>query len=82
VLRGLLRFLAYGLAFWFIYRVVIGALRHLAQESRKKPSEPPPQSESKTEQQADYRDVKDASFKDLPDDSSKTSSTAPPDSKD
>jgi hypothetical protein len=73
VLRGLLRFLAYALAFWFVYRVVIGALRHLAQETRKKPPEPPPQQETKTGHQADYRDVKDASFKDLPNDSSKPS---------
>lgn len=73
MLRGLLRFLAYGLAFWFIYRVVIGALRHLAQDAQRKPSEPPPPKESKTEQQPDYRDVKDARFKDLPNDSSKPS---------
>jgi hypothetical protein len=73
VLRGLLRFLAYALAIWFIYRVVIGALRHLAQGTRKKPLEPPPKGETKPEQQTDYRDVKDAHFKDLPDDSSKPS---------
>ena len=73
MVRGLLRFLAYALAIWFIYRVVIGALRHLAQETRKKPPEPPPQKETKTEQQADYPDVKDARFKDLPEDSSKPS---------
>ena len=73
MLRGLLRFLAYGLAFWFIYRVVIGALRHLRQENRQKPSEPPPERESKAEQQADYHDVKDARFKDLPNDSTKPS---------
>lgn len=73
MLRGLLRFLAYALAFWFIYRVVIGALRHVAQDARKKSSEPPPQGETKTEQQADYRDVKDARFKDLPNDSEKHS---------
>jgi hypothetical protein len=73
VLRGLLRVLVYALAFWFIYRVVVGALRHLAQETRKKPSEPPPQSKRKTEQQAGYRDVQDARFKDLPNDSSKPS---------
>jgi hypothetical protein len=73
VLRGLLRFLAYALAFWFIYRVVIGALRHVAQDARKKPSEPPPERDTKTEQQPDYRDVKDARFKDLPNDSPKPS---------
>ena len=73
MLRGLLRFLAYALAFWFIYRVVVGALRHLVQDNRKKPSDPPPPGEAKSEQQADYRDVKDARFKDLPNDSSKPS---------
>jgi hypothetical protein len=70
VLRGLLRFLAYALAFWFIYRVVIGALRHVAPDSRRKPSEPPPQQEEKDVPAPDYRDVKDARFKDLPKDSS------------
>ena len=60
MVRGLLRFLAYALAIWFIYRVVIGALRHVVQDARKKPPEPPP----------DYHDVKDARFKDLPNDSS------------
>jgi hypothetical protein len=67
-----LRFLAYGLAFWFIYRVVIGALRHLTRETKQKPSEPPPaEREPNAEQQADYHDVKDAHFKDLPNDSAK-----------
>ncbi|MGA3245386.1 MAG: hypothetical protein ABSE41_12275 [Bacteroidota bacterium] len=70
MVRGLLRFLAYALVFWFIYRVVIGALRHVIQDARKKPPEPPPQSQAKTEQPPDYRDVKDAHFKDLPNDSS------------
>jgi hypothetical protein len=73
VLRGLLRFLAYALAFWFIYRVVIGALRHLTGDTQKKPTEPPPQREAKSERPPDYPDVKDASFKDLPNDSSKPS---------
>ena len=73
MVRGLLRFLAYALAFWFVYRVVIGALRYLAQETQKKAPEPPPENETKTEQKAEYRDVKEARFKDLPDDSSKPS---------
>ena len=73
MLRGLLRVLAYGLAFWFIYRVVIGALRYLAQDSKRKPSESPPPQEPNPGQQTDYHDVKDARFKDLPNDSSKSS---------
>ncbi len=73
MLRGLLRFLAYALAFWLIYRVVVGALRHLAQDVRKEASQPRPPSETKAEQQTDYHDVKEARFKDLPDDSSKQS---------
>lgn len=73
MLRGLLRFLAYSLAFWFIYRVVIGAIRNLTQGSRKKPSEQQPDTESTAERPPDYHDVKDASFKDLPKDSSEHS---------
>jgi hypothetical protein len=73
VLRGLLRFLAYSLAFWFIYRVVVSAFRHVTPDGRKKPPEPQPPHDPKEEQQPDYRDVKDARFKDLPGDSSKSS---------
>ena len=66
MLRGLLRFVAYALAFWFVYRVVIGAVRYLAQDSRRTQPAPPPSREPRQEQKPDYRDVKDARFKDLP----------------
>ena len=74
MLRGLLRFIAYSLLFWFVYRVVVGALRFLTHDSSRK-EEPPPRSpdETKDERQPDYRDVKDASFTDLPKDDSKPS---------
>jgi hypothetical protein len=73
VIRGLLRFLAYSLAFWFIYRVVVGALRNLTKDARKRPPDSTNQSETKTEPPPDYHDVKDARFKDLPKDSSEHS---------
>lgn len=67
MIRGLLRFLAYTLAFWFVYRVVVGALRHIVPGDRRKSAgEPPAQPDQKSAQQKDYRDVKDAHFKDLP----------------
>ena len=66
MLRGLLRFVAYALAFWFVYRVVVGALRHVAQDFRKNQAAPPPAREPQSEKQPDYSDVKDARFKDLP----------------
>jgi hypothetical protein len=74
VLRGFLRIIAYSLLFWFIYRVVVGALRYLTHSSSGE-KEPSPRSPNETnnERQPDYRDVKDASFKDLPKDDSKPS---------
>jgi len=63
----------YGLVFWFIYRVVVGAFRHLTQENREKQPEPSAKKDAESEQQSDYRDVKDATFKDLPNDSKKPS---------
>jgi hypothetical protein len=60
--------------FWFIYRVVVGALRYIAPDSSKKEEPPPrPPSESKDDTQPGYRDVKDARFTDLPSDDSKPS---------
>jgi hypothetical protein len=74
VLRGLLRFLAYSLAFWFVYRIVVGALRYIAPDSPKKEDPMPrPPSEPKNDNQPGYRDVKDARFTDLPNDGSKPS---------
>ncbi|MDP2884505.1 MAG: hypothetical protein Q8P51_05740 [Ignavibacteria bacterium] len=74
VLRGLLQFLAYILAFWFIYRVIVRALRYITRDAQKndEPGTQPPR-EGKTDVQINYLDVKDARFKDLPDDSSKPS---------
>ncbi len=72
MLRGLLRFIAYSLAFWFIYRVVVGALRYITHDSSRKEEPPPaPPREPKEQSQPGYRDVKDARFTDLPSDDSK-----------
>lgn len=74
VLRGLLQFLAYMLAFWFIYRVIVGAIRYFTRDAQKKDGPgPQPPREAKNDDQTNYLDVKDARFKDLPDDSSKPS---------
>ncbi|HTY36473.1 MAG TPA: hypothetical protein VMH23_05150 [Bacteroidota bacterium] len=69
MLRGFLRVLAYSLAFWFVYRVVVGAFRSLTQDTQRRPSEPqPPPREPKSSPPPDYGDVRDARFKDLPKD--------------
>ena len=71
---GLLRIVAYALAFWFVYRVVVGALRYLS--SKPETKETPrgePSSKSDKSDPSLYRDVKDARFKDIPDDSAKPS---------
>ena len=73
MLLGLLRFLAYTLAFWFVYRVIVGALRYITRDAQKNGGAgPQPPREGKNDQ-TNYLDVKDARFKDLPDDSSKPS---------
>lgn len=74
MLFRLLRYLAFALMFWFIYRVIVSAFRYLAGDSQReeppKPQEPPDQ---KKNDPSIYRDVKDAQFKDLPDDTQKPS---------
>lgn len=71
MLRGLLRIIAYSLAFWFIYRVVVGALRYITHDSSKREEPPPPPAKPEEQSQPGFRDVKDARFTDLPSDDSK-----------
>ena len=72
MLRGFLRFVAYALAFWFVYRVIVGAFRHISRDAGKRDGgDRPPARETKNEDPPSYHDVKDARFKDLPNDSSK-----------
>ena len=73
MLLGLLRFLAYTLAFWFVYRVVVGALRYITRDGQKNDGAGPQPPRQAKNDQTNYLDVKDARFKDLPDDSSKPS---------
>ena len=71
---GLLRMIAYVLAFWFVYRVVTGALRYLSSEPEKNETprgEPTPKPDKSDPSL--YRDIKDARFKDIPDDTAKPS---------
>ena len=74
MLLRLLRFIAYLLAFWFIYKVVVGAFQYLAGGSqRKETPESKVRQESKEREQPTYPDVRDAEFKDLPKDPTKPS---------
>ena len=74
VLVSLLRLLAYTLAIWFIYRVIIGAIRFISRDAQKNDGAgPQPPRQARNDDQTNYLDVKDARFKDLPDDSSKPS---------
>ena len=64
----LLRFLAIALAIYFIYRLIISTIRYLTQDrgsDSRHASEPPPQNPQPKEP-PEYRDIKDARFKDLP----------------
>ncbi len=74
MLFGFLRLVAFALLFWFIYRVIIGALRYLTHDSqRDQTPRQQAQSEPKKSEPGVYHDVKDAQFTDLPDDSKKPS---------
>ena len=69
MLLGLLRFIAYGLAFWFIYKVIVGAIQYLIGDANRKGSpEKRVRQETKKEDRPSYGDVRDATFKDLPKD--------------
>jgi len=62
------------LAFYLLFRVIQGVVRALTEGSRRRV----PRSADKTGQETrkqspEYRDVRDASFKDIPDDESKAS---------
>ena len=74
MLLGFLRFIAYSLAFWFAYKVISGAMHYLSEESKPKasPRQQGSQQPGKS-QPTEYTDVKDAQFKDLPNDSKKPS---------
>ena len=74
MLYEFLKMVAYLLAFWFVYRVVVGALRYLAGDSSSKEQvrKEPPRGQKQSEPPV-YRDIKDAHFKDLPDEPGKPS---------
>ena len=74
MILGFLRFLAYALMFIFIYRVIVGAFRYIAGDEKKTPvSGPEPPREPKKTEPPAYQDVKDAKFKDVPEDSTNPS---------
>jgi hypothetical protein len=70
----MLRFILILLAFYLLFRVIQGIVRALAAWQRQSF----PRNADTTDRQArkespEYRDVRDANFKDLPDDDSKES---------
>jgi len=74
VLLRLFRFIIYGLAFFFIYRIIVRTMQYLRRDSgseaSKMPQSPPqtPPVEPPTP-----RDIRDARFRDLPENSQKPS---------
>jgi uncharacterized membrane protein len=68
VLLRILWFLAIGMLLSFLYRLVMSTIRYLAGEkdSRQQEQQPPGSQPSSKQNPVDFRDVKDAQFKDLP----------------
>lgn len=63
----------YGLAFFFIYRLIVRTMQYLTRDSRPVGSQKPesPQQPSSKEEPATPRDIRDAQFRDLPDNTQK-----------
>jgi hypothetical protein len=67
--------IAYGLVFFFIYRLVVRFIQNLTHADRSEAaqnSQPPPES-TLNDEPAAPPDIRDAHFRDLPDDSQKSS---------
>ncbi|HAL55307.1 MAG TPA: hypothetical protein DCP63_02220 [Bacteroidetes bacterium] len=68
----LVRFLFYIVVFYFIYKFAKGLLKAFTRPSEREQPQPPPQPNAQASQPPIYlHDVKDASFKDLPEEKSK-----------
>lgn len=74
MLRGLLRVLFVAVVIYFALKFIQNFLKALVGTSDEQAQKPPPkpQNEARTQPQIDLRDVKDASFKDLPNESTKS----------
>lgn len=75
MLFSLLRFILISLAFYVIYRLIVRTLQYLRRDEHfqasQGPQSPPP--EAKREKQVPPADIKDAQFRDIPDDPQKPS---------
>jgi hypothetical protein len=70
----LFRFIIYGLAFFFIYRLVVRTMQYLRRDSGSEASKMPQSPLQNPPQEAQPpRDIRDAQYRDLPDDSQKPS---------
>ncbi len=72
MLLQLFRMIVYGLAIFFIYRLVVRIIQYLRHGSRSEASQKPQESSQKGERELP-RDIREAQFRDLPDNSQKPS---------
>ncbi len=75
MLLRLFRMIIYGLAFFFIYRLIVRTMQYLRRDSGSEASQKPqsPQQPSSREEPVPPRDIREAQFRDLPDNSQKPS---------
>lgn len=75
MLLRLFRFIIYGLAFFFIYRLIVRTMQYLRGDSGSDASQEPqsPLQNPPKEEPLPPRDIRDAQFRDLPDNSQKPS---------
>lgn len=75
MLLRLFRMIIYGLAFFFVYRLIVRTLQYLRHDSGSDASKGPQsqQQPRSKEESIPPRDIRDAQFRDLPDDSNKPS---------
>gem|GEM_PF-1159261 len=75
MLLRILRFVILSLAFFFIYRLIVRTYQYLRRDERSQPSQGPhpPPPDSMRDKPVPPADIRDARFRDIPDDSQKPS---------
>ena len=75
MLLRLFRFIIYGLAFFFIYRLIVRTMRYLRRDANSDASKAPQSSQPppSNKEPVPPRDIREAQFRDLPDNSQKPS---------
>lgn len=75
MLLRLFRMIIYGLAIFFIYRLIVRTMQYLRRDSGLEASQKPqpPIQDPPKEEPLPPRDIRDAQFRDLPDNSQKPS---------